>query len=112
MLAIRAARAGGPEVLEPVEAPTPVAGPSEILVRNEAVGLNFIDTYHRTGLYPVDFPAVLGVEGAGRVEAVGEGVTRFRPGDRAAYASGMGAYAQFRAIDEGRAVRRALMLWT
>jgi NADPH2:quinone reductase len=104
MLAIRAARAGGAEVLEAVEVPAPVAGPGEILVRNEAVGLNFIDTYHRSGLYPVDFPAVLGVEGAGVVEAVGEGVTRFRPGDRAAYAGGMGAYAEYRVLPEGRAV--------
>src|SRR5689334_2183930 len=102
MLAIRAARAGGPEVLEAADLPTPKAGPGEVLIRNEAVGLNFIDTYHRSGLYPVDFPAVLGVEGAGVVEAVGEGVTRFTPGDRAAYAGGMGAYAEYRVLPEGR----------
>jgi NADPH:quinone reductase len=105
MLAIQAAKAGGPEVLEAADLPVPSPGPGEILLRHEAIGLNFIDTYHRSGLYPVDFPAVLGAEGAGVVEAVGDGVTRFRPGDRAAYAGPMGAYAEARVLPEGRAVR-------
>jgi NADPH:quinone reductase len=105
VLAVQAARTGGPEVLEVVELPTPQPGPGQLLIRHHAVGLNFIDTYHRSGLYPVKLPAVLGLEGAGVVEAVGEGVERFRPGDRCAYASGpMGAYAQFHVVPAARAV--------
>lgn len=68
-------------------------GPGDILVRNAAIGLNFIDIYQRKGLYPVTFPAILGQEGAGTIEAVGEGVTPLKPGDRVAYLSGGGAYA-------------------
>ena len=106
MLAIQAVRAGGPEVLEAVDLPVPTAGPGEILIRQEAIGLNFIDTYQRTGLYPVKMPAVLGLEGAGVVEAVGQGVTRFAAGDRAAFGNGpMGAYAQFHVVPAGRAVK-------
>lgn len=106
MLAIQAVRAGGPEVLEAVDLPVPTAGPGEILIRQEAIGLNFIDTYQRTGLYPVKMPAVLGLEGAGVVEAVGEGVTRFAVGDRAAFGNGpMGAYAEFHVVPAGRAVK-------
>lgn len=105
MLAIRATAAGGPEVLEAVYPPVPKPAPGEILIRHEAVGLNFIDTYHRSGLYPIAFPAVLGLEGAGVVEAVGAGVTRFKPGDRAAYPTGpLGAYAEAHVVPEGRAV--------
>jgi NADPH2:quinone reductase len=104
MLAIRAARAGGPEVLEAVEIdpPTPAAG--QILIRQKAVGLNFIDTYQRSGLYPVRFPAVLGQEGAGLVEAVGDGVTRFAVGDRVAYSGQGAAYAEFQVVPAARAV--------
>ncbi|HRD29381.1 MAG TPA: quinone oxidoreductase [Caulobacter sp.] len=106
MLAIQATRAGGPEVLEAVDLPTPTPGPGEILIRQEAVGLNYIDTYQRTGLYPVPFPTVLGLEGAGTVEAVGEGVTRFAVGDRAAYGNGpLGAYAEYHVVPAGRAVK-------
>jgi NADPH2:quinone reductase len=104
MLAIRAAAAGGPEVLEAVDIPTPVPGPGQILVRHHAVGLNFIDTYQRSGLYPLTFPAVLGQEAAGVVEAVGEGVTRHRLGDRVAYAGQTGAYAMSQAVPADRAV--------
>ncbi|MFN7056067.1 quinone oxidoreductase family protein [Hyphomonas sp.] len=90
--AIRIQKTGGPEVLE-VEAIAPRApGPGEALVRQTAVGLNFIDTYHRSGLYPVKLPATLGSEGAGVVETVGEGVTAVKPGDRVAYLAG-GTYA-------------------
>ncbi|MBS0411942.1 MAG: alcohol dehydrogenase catalytic domain-containing protein, partial [Proteobacteria bacterium] len=74
MLAVQAREAGGPEVLEVVDIPVPTPMPGQIVVRHEAVGLNFIDTYQRSGLYPVKFPAVLGQEAAGVVEAVGEGV--------------------------------------
>lgn len=105
MQAVQLQRTGGPEVLEVVDLPAPSPGPGEILIRQEAVGLNFIDTYHRSGLYPMSLPAVLGTEGAGVVEAVGEGVTRFSPGDRVAYAGGFGGYAQMRTYPEARAVR-------
>lgn len=106
MRAIRISRTGGPEVLENVEIDTPRPGPGEILVRNQAIGLNFIDTYHRTGLYPVKLPSGLGMEGAGEVVEVGEGVTRFQAGDLAAYASGpIGAYAEFHVVKAERAVK-------
>jgi NADPH2:quinone reductase len=106
MRAVVAREAGGPEVLELVDRPVPAPGPGEVLVRNEAIGLNFIDTYHRTGLYPVTFPAPLGVEGAGRVEAVGPGVDRFRPGDRVAYVlSPRGAYAELHTVPADKTVR-------
>lgn len=92
--AIRIHETGGPEVMrwEAVEPGRP--GPGEVLVRNTAVGLNFIDTYHRSGLYPVPLPATLGMEGAGVVEAVGAKVKDFKPGDRVAYAQPIGAYAE------------------
>lgn len=106
MRAIRIETTGGPEVLQLVEVETPRPGPGEILVRNQAIGLNFIDTYHRSGLYPVKLPSGLGMEGAGIVEAVGEGVTRFSEGDLAAYASGpIGAYAEFHVVKADRAVK-------
>jgi NADPH2:quinone reductase len=106
MLAIQAARTGGPEVLEAVDLPVPAPGPGQVLIRQEAIGLNFIDTYFRSGLYPAKLPAVLGMEGAGIVEAVGEGVSRFSPGDRIAYGNGpMGAYAEFHVVSAERAVK-------
>jgi NADPH2:quinone reductase len=105
MLAIQAVRAGGPEVLEAIELPVPEPGPGQIRIRHEAIGLNFIDTYQRSGLYPVKLPAVLGQEGAGVVDAIGEGVARFKQGDRVAYGTGpMGAYAAFHVVAEARAV--------
>ncbi len=105
MLAIRARQAGGPEVLEAVDIPTPTPAEGQILVRHAAIGLNFIDTYQRSGLYPIRLPAVLGQEAAGVVEAVGKGVTRFAPGDRVAYAGQSGAYAERNAVDADRTVR-------
>ena len=104
MLAVQALRAGGPEVLEPVELGRPAPGPGQILVRHEAIGLNYIDTYQRSGLYPMRYPAVLGQEGAGVVEALGDGVTRFAPGDRVAYNSPGGAYAALHVVAAARAV--------
>ena len=104
MLAIQASRAGGPEVLEAVDAPVPEPGPGQIRVRHRAIGLNFIDTYQRSGLYPMTYPTVLGQEGAGIVEAVGPGVTRFRSGDRVAYAGQIGAYAEAHVVKADRAV--------
>ena len=102
MLAIQATRAGGPDVLEPVEIEAPRAGPGEVLVRHQAIGLNFIDTYQRSGLYPMRFPAVLGQEGTGVVESVGEGVARFAAGDRVAYCGVAGAYAELHAVAADR----------
>ena len=104
MLAIQATAAGGPEVLEAVEIETPTPGPGQIRVRNAAIGLNFIDTYQRSGLYPMRFPAVLGQEAAGAVDAVGEGVTRFKAGDRVAYSGQLGAYAEYQVLGADRAV--------
>lgn len=101
--AIRIHRTGGPEVLqwESVEVPAP--GPGEATVRQHAVGLNYIDTYHRTGLYPLPLPSGIGQEGAGVVEAVGEGVTEVKVGDRVAYAGGpVAAYAELRNIPAHR----------
>lgn len=95
--AIRFHHTGGPEVLrwESVDVPPPAAG--EARVRHRAIGLNYIDTYHRSGLYPLALPSGLGQEGAGTVEAVGAGVTEVRVGDRVAYAGGpLGAYAEVR----------------
>jgi NADPH2:quinone reductase len=93
---IQFARTGGPEVLEYVDVTPAEPGPGEVRVRNHAVGLNFIDIYFRTGLYPAPgLPSGLGTEGAGEIDAVGEGVTMFAPGDRVAYAQGpLGAYAE------------------
>jgi NADPH2:quinone reductase len=93
--AIRVHETGGPEVLrwEDVEVPAP--GQGEVLIHHTAVGLNYIDTYHRSGLYPLPLPTGLGSEAAGIVEAVGAGVTGFKTGDRVAYGSGSpGAYAE------------------
>jgi NADPH:quinone reductase len=90
---------GGPEVLELDDRPVGEPGPGEIRIRHHACGLNFIDVYQRDGLYPMSLPAVLGMEAAGIVEAVGEGVTHLSPGDRAAYAAQPpGAYSQARVM--------------
>jgi len=95
--AVRVHKVGGPEVLTYESVDVPAPGPGEIRIRQHAVGLNFIDVYFRTGLYPQPLPAGLGQEGAGVVEAVGDGVTHVRVGDRVAYAGRPnGAYAQVR----------------
>lgn len=95
---------GGPEVLSVEEREVGAPGPGEIKVRNKAIGLNFIDTYQRTGLYSVPLPFVAGNEGAGEVTAVGEGVTAFKPGDRIAYSGPVGAYADERLLPADKAV--------
>lgn len=106
MKAIRFETTGGPEVLQVVDPVTPEPKAGEVLVHHHAVGVNFIDTYHRSGLYPVRLPSGLGMEAAGVVEAVGEGVTRFKVGDLIAYAGGpLGAYSQFHVVKADRAVK-------
>lgn len=95
--AVRLTATGGPEVVEWVEADLPAPGPGEVLVEHTAVGLNMIDTYHRSGLYPVPIPGGLGVEAAGRIIAVGAGVTALGAGDRVAtFGPELGAYATAR----------------
>jgi NADPH2:quinone reductase len=97
--AIQFSRTGGPDVLEYVDVDVGEPGPGEARVRNHAIGVNFIDTYFRGGLYPLALPSGLGQEGAGVVEAVGEGVTHVQPGDRVAYAGRPnGAYSQLRVM--------------
>lgn len=104
--AIRIHQTGGPEVLAWEEVDLPAPAPGEATVRHHAVGLNYIDTYHRTGLYPVPLPSGLGLEGAGIVEAVGAGVSEVRVGDRVAYAGGpLGAYAEVRNIPAHRLLK-------
>ena len=93
MKAIRVHDLGGPEVLRLADVPDPVPGNGEIVVRCEASGINYLDTYHRTGLYPNPLPFVPGMEGAGVVTAVGPEVTLFRIGDRVAWTSAIGSYA-------------------
>jgi len=107
MKAILVSRHGGPEVLEWRDHAVGSPGPGEVLIRQEAVGLNFIDVYFRTGLYPAPngLPLVPGNEGAGIVIALGEGVTRFQEGDRVAYAGPIGAYAQERVIAADKIVK-------
>jgi NADPH2:quinone reductase len=103
--AIRMTRTGGPEVMEYVDVEVGAPGPGEATVRHEAIGVNFIDVYFRTGLYPQPLPAGLGMEGAGVVEAVGEGVTEVKPGDRVVYAGRPnGAYAQVRNMPSAQLV--------
>jgi NADPH2:quinone reductase len=95
MKAIRVNEQGGPEVLSYEGVPTPEPGPGEARVRLAASGVNFIDCYQRTGLYPMETPFTLGQEGAGEVDAVGEGVEDVSVGDHVAFASVMGAYAEY-----------------
>ena len=104
--AIRIHAHGGPEVMRWEDVPTPEPGPGEVLVRHAAIGLNYIDVYFRTGLYKSQLPATLGMEAAGTVAAVGEGVTSLAVGDRIAYATGpIGAYAVERVIAADRVVK-------
>ena len=103
---IRFDQTGGPDVLQWVEAPLDAPAAGEVQVRHRAVGVNFIDTYHRSGLYPVPLPSGLGQEAAGVVEAVGEGVSEFLPGDRVAYTGGpVGAYSDVRNIAAAELVK-------
>ncbi|MEI6305214.1 MAG: quinone oxidoreductase [Deltaproteobacteria bacterium] len=93
---------GGPEVLCWQDMNVSEPGPGEVLIRHEAIGVNFIDIYQRNGLYKVSFPAIAGNEGAGVVEAAGEGVNLVKPGNRVAYAGSLGAYCEVRTIPADR----------
>jgi NADPH2:quinone reductase len=104
--AIQIDQFGGPEVMQWREVDSPSAGPGSALIRHEAVGLNFIDTYHRSGLYPLDLPAGLGTEAAGVVEKIGEGVELVAVGDRVAYVGvPPGAYTELREYPADRLVK-------
>src|SRR5208337_3531073 len=96
---------GGPEVMRVHERETPMPGPGQVLVRQEAIGVNFMDVYRRTGLYNVPLPSVPGVEGAGTVEAAGKDVRGIRAGDRVAYVEGAGTYAETVLVSADRVVR-------
>jgi len=103
--AIRVHETGGPEVLRWEEVDVGEPGAGQVTLRQEAAGLNYIDVYHRIGLYPQPLPFTPGVEGAGVVEAVGPGVTGLKAGDRVAYAGPTGGYAEMRVIDADRLVK-------
>jgi NADPH2:quinone reductase len=102
--AIQITEAGGPDVLAPTELPDPTAGPGQLLVEVAAAGVNFIDTYQREGIYPMQLPYVPGLEGAGRVRAVGDGVTEFAVGDRVAWADALGSYAELATVPAEKAI--------
>ncbi len=105
VFAIRMHETGGPDVLRGEDVVVPAPGPGEVRLRHHAIGLNYIDTYQRSGLYKLAaMPAILGMEGAGEVVAVGSGVTGFKPGDRVAYGTELGGYAQERLISADRIV--------
>lgn len=104
MLAIRVHAPGGAEMLRSDQLPVPTPGAGEALVRVEATGVNFIDVYKRTGQYALRLPAVIGEEGAGVVEAVGEGVEGLRAGDRVAWAGVTGSYAEYAVVPASRLV--------
>ncbi len=104
--AVRIEKTGGPEVMQLVNVDLPKPGANEVRIRHTAIGLNYIDTYHRSGLYPVKLPSGLGQEAAGVVEELGQGVTTLKVGDRVAYGNGpIGAYAQARNIQASSVVK-------
>ena len=105
MKAIRVSRYGGPEELKIGSVPDPGPIPGELLVRVHVAGVNYIDTYHRTGQYPLPLPLIPGIEGAGRVEEVGSGVEGFTRGDRVAFCLAMGAYAELVTVPAWKCVR-------
>lgn len=105
MKAIRVHEHGGPEVLKYEEVPAPDPGPGEAVIRAEAIGVNFIDVYHRTGLYPIAPPLTPGMEGAGTVEAVGPDVDDIQVGDRVAYAMTPGSYSELPLVPSWKLVR-------
>src|SRR2546430_2330200 len=104
MQAIQIQRTGGPEGLVPTEVEQPAPGPGEVRLQVTAIGVNFIDVYHRTGLYPMPLPLIPGAEGAGVVNAVGPGVETVRVGDRVASTELQGAYAEYAVVPADRVV--------
>jgi NADPH2:quinone reductase len=104
MRAVVVAELGGPEVLEVREEPAPEAGPGRLLVDVAVAGVNYRDIYERTGVYPTKPPVIAGIEGAGTVAVVGEGVTGFSPGDRVAWKNAQGSYAEQVAVPAGEAL--------
>src|SRR5262249_30557010 len=104
MRAIQVNSYGGPETLSVAEVDAPQPGPGQLLVDVAACGVNYIDTYQRSGLYPVPLPLVPGLEGAGTVSAIGDGVTEFAVGDRVAWAAAPRSYAERTVVDADRAV--------
>ncbi|MFK7866715.1 MAG: quinone oxidoreductase [Alphaproteobacteria bacterium] len=96
---------GDADQLQPIQMPELVPAAGEVVIKQNAIGLNFIDIYQRSGLYPVSLPSVLGMEGAGVVEQLGDGVTSLKVGDRAAYAGVLGGYAAYRTIQADRLVK-------
>src|SRR5690242_21176874 len=104
MRAVQITETGGPEVLTLADVPEPEPGPGELLVDVAVAGVNYIDTYHRSGVYPVSFPFRIGLEGAGRVVAVGDGVADVAPGDRVAWCDVAGSYAERATVPAVRAV--------
>ena len=106
MKAVRIAANGGPEVITLAEVETREPGAGEVRVKHHAIGVNFIDTYQRSGLYKIALPSPLGLEAAGVVDAIGDGATRFKVGDRIVYASGpLGAYAEANVVKAAQAVK-------
>ena len=105
MQAIQVSQTGGPEVLVPVELPVPSPKPNEALVNIKVAGVNFIDVYVREGRYPTPAPFINGQEGAGVVTEVGSEVTTLKPGDRVAYTSALGSYAEYAAVPASRLVK-------
>ena len=95
MNAIQITAFGGSDTLALVDLPVPEPGPGHVLIEVAHAGVNYIDTYHRTGLYPLDLPLVIGLEGAGTVAAAGEGVSDLSAGDRVAWSSVSGSYAEY-----------------
>ncbi len=102
---VRFHRTGGPEVLQLEDLAVPDPGPGQARIRHTAIGVNFIDTYQRSGLYPMPLPSGAGNEGAGVVEAVGQGVKNLKPGDRVAYTGQIGSYAEARLVPADRLVK-------
>ena len=101
---VRIYQFGGPDVLRTNNMEIGAPGPGELRLRQHAIGLNFIDTYQRSGAYPNPLPFIPGSEAAGEVTAVGEGVTEFKAGDRVAYGTAIGAYAEERLVGVGKLV--------
>jgi NADPH2:quinone reductase len=105
MKAIRVHAFGGPEVLQLDDIPVPEAGAGQVLIRIKAIGVNFIDIYHRTGLYKADLPITLGMEASGVVESVGDGHSQLAPGDRVAYCMSRGSYAEYAVVPAWQVVK-------